>query len=40
MDEGMDPSSQAFQDAQEACGDLLPGGDPEVGGGPSTDAKP
>ena len=41
MDEGMDPTSQAFQDAQEACGDLLPNGGPgAVSGGPVTEAKP
>ena len=42
MDEGMDPSSQAFKDAQEACGDMLPGGGPGTvsGGGPVTESKP
>ena len=40
MDEGMDPSSERFKDAQEACGDLLPGGGPgTVSSGP-TEAKP
>jgi hypothetical protein len=37
MDEGMDPESQAFKDAQEACGDMLPAA---RGGGPATEAKP
>ncbi len=42
MDEGMDPSSQAFKDAQEACGDLLPGGGPGTisGSGPVTETQP
>jgi hypothetical protein len=42
MDEGMDPSSQAFKDAQEACGDLLPGGGPGTisGAGPVTESQP
>jgi hypothetical protein len=26
--DGIDPSSEAFQAAQEACGELLPGGGP------------
>jgi hypothetical protein len=42
MDEGMDASSQAFKDAQETCGDMLPGGGPGTisGGAPVTEAKP
>jgi hypothetical protein len=42
MDEGMDPSSQAFKDAQEACGAMLPGGGPGTisGGGPVTETTP
>ena len=41
MDEGMDPSSQAFMDAQEACGDMLPGRPGTISGsGPVTEAKP
>ena len=42
MDEGMDPSSQAFQDAQEACGDMLPGGRGGItgGSGPVTESQP
>jgi hypothetical protein len=46
MGEGIDPSSDEFQAAQEACGDLLPGGGPglQVGtsgdGGPSTGTQP
>ena len=46
MGEGIDPSSEEFQAAQEACGDLLPGGGPGVqsapggGAGPATEAAP
>ena len=45
MGEGIDPSSEAFQAAQEACGDLLPGGPGVVNGtsdsgGPVTEAQP
>lgn len=46
MGEGIDPASDEFQAAQEACGDLLPGGGPglQVGpggpGGSSTEAQP
>jgi hypothetical protein len=40
MDEDMDPSSQAFQDAQEACGDMLPGGGPGKLDGPATGTQP
>ena len=41
MGEGIDPTSQAFKDAQEACGDMLPGGGPGgVSTGPVTEAKP
>jgi hypothetical protein len=40
MGEGIDPSSDAFQAAQEACGDLLPGGGPGVQVGPAADGGP
>ena len=41
MGDDIDPTSQAFQDAQAACGDLLPGGGPgTVSSGPATEAKP
>jgi hypothetical protein len=42
MDEGMDPESQAFKDAQAACGDMLPGGRGGItsGSGPVTESKP
>ena len=41
MGEGIDPTSEAFKDAQEACGDMLPGGVPGgVSTGPATEAKP
>ena len=47
MDENVDPSSAEFQAAQEACGDLLPGGGPGVqtapgadNGGPVTGVQP
>jgi hypothetical protein len=42
MDEGMDPESDAFKDAQEACGDMLPGAGPGTtsGGGPVTESQP
>jgi hypothetical protein len=47
MDESVDPSSDEFQAAQAACGDLLPGGGPGVQsapggdtGGPDTESKP
>ena len=42
MDEGMDPESQAFKDAQEACGDMLPGGRGGItsGSGPVTESQP
>ena len=41
MGEAIDPTSPAFQDAQEACGDQLPDGrGGVVGGAPVTEAKP
>ena len=41
MGEGIDPTSEAFKDAQEACGDMLPGGGPGgVSTDPVTEAKP
>jgi len=37
----VDPNSDAFKAAQEACASNLPGGGPmTVGGGPSTESKP
>jgi hypothetical protein len=41
MDEGMDPDSQAFKEAQEACGDMFPGGrSGTTSGGPVTESQP
>ena len=37
---GIDPSSDEFQAAQEACGSELPGGGPGFVSGPATQAKP
>jgi hypothetical protein len=37
---GMDPTSEEFQAAQEACGDALPGGAPFVVGGTGAESKP
>ena len=34
--DGVDPGSPEFQDAMEACDDLMPGFGPRGGGGPST----
>ena len=39
-DGGIDPSSDEFQAAQEACGSELPGGGPGFVSGPATQAKP
>ena len=37
---GIDPSSDEFKSAQEACGSELPGGGPGFVSGPATQAKP
>ena len=39
-DGGIDPSSDEFKSAQEACGSELPGGGPGFVSGPATQAKP